>query len=99
MDLFKMMKNAKNLQENMQKLQAEIEAIRVSGEAGGGMVKVVLNGKGELTGLDIDPDFLRNSDKTMLEDLIISAHSLARLEMERQVAQKGQSAIGQLSAG
>ena len=94
MDLMKMMKNAKGLQETMQKLQSEMETMAIEGNAGGGMVKITLNGKGEMKGLQLDRDLLRSCEPDMLEDLMIAAHQDARAKMESVVAEKGQSMLG-----
>ena len=62
MDIMKMMKQAKEMQDKMQSMQSELAEETVEGTAGGGMVTVTLNGKGEMSGLKLDsslmnPDF------------------------------------------
>lgn len=66
------MKQAQKMQEEMQKAQAEIAAMEMTGESGGGLVKVVLNGAHECKRVSID-DSLMQDDKEMLEDLIAAA--------------------------
>lgn len=66
------LKQAQAMQENLQKAQAEVAQITATGEAGGGMVKVTLNGKHEAARVEIDPALL-SEDKEMLEDLIAAA--------------------------
>lgn len=67
-----MMRQAQQMQENMQKAQAELAAIEVTGESGAGMVKVVLNGQHEAKQVIIEPKLL-TQDKDMLEDLVTAA--------------------------
>jgi len=67
-----MMKQAQAMQANMQKVQAEIANIEVSGESGGGMVKVLMTGKHEVKRVQIEPA-VAGEDREMLEDLIAAA--------------------------
>jgi len=67
-----LMKQAQQMQENMQKAQAEIASLEVTGEAGGGMVSVVMTGKHDLKRVTIDPA-LMEEDKEMIEDLLAAA--------------------------
>ena len=67
-----MMKQAQQLQASMQKAQEEIAALEVSGEAGGGMVKVTVNGRHEVKRVQIEPS-LMGDDREMLEDLVAAA--------------------------
>ena len=66
----KIMKQAKQMQDQMMKTQKELESMEIEGNSGGGAVKAVINGKKELLSLDIDSELL-NDDKEVLEDLII----------------------------
>ncbi len=66
------MKQAQAMQEKMQKMQAEIAAIEVTGEAGAGLVKVTMLGNHNVRRVSID-DSLMQDDKDMLEDLIAAA--------------------------
>tara|TARA_Y100001970_G_scaffold84068_1_gene106154 strand:+ start:914 stop:1225 length:312 start_codon:yes stop_codon:yes gene_type:complete len=67
-----MMKKAQQMQKEMARIQKEIEELEVDGQSGGGMVKVVVNGKKRLVSIDVDPEVVKE-DKDILEDLIISA--------------------------
>lgn len=67
-----LMKQAQQMQANLQKAQAELEKMEVTGESGGGMVKVTLTGRHEARRVEIDPSLL-SEDKEMLEDLIAAA--------------------------
>lgn len=80
-----MMKQAEALQRNMQKAQEEIARMEVVGEAGGGMVKVTMNGKHEVQKVQIEPAVI-GEDREMLEDLVAAAinDAVRRVETESQ---------------
>ena len=67
-----MFKKAQELQSQMEKAQEELNSIEIEGQAGGGMVSVIVNGHKELVSLDIDPEILKE-DKEMIEDMILAA--------------------------
>ena len=67
-----LMRQAQQMQETMQKAQAELAEIEVTGESGAGMVKVTLNGRHEAKKVLIEPKLL-GEDKDMLEDLLVAA--------------------------
>lgn len=67
-----LMKQAQQLQENMQKAQEELARMEVTGQAGGGVVSVVMTGRHEVRRVVIDPKLL-GDDKEMLEDLVAAA--------------------------
>lgn len=67
-----LMKQAQQMQEDMQKAQQEIAEMQVQGESGAGLVKVIMNGEHEINKIDID-DSLVGDDKEMLEDLVAAA--------------------------
>lgn len=85
-----LMKQAQQLQANMQKAQAEIAAIEVTGESGGGMVKVTINGRHEAKRVQIDPS-VPLDDREMIEDLVAAAFNDAvhRLEATSQEKMSG----------
>jgi len=87
-----MMKQAQMLQANMQKAQAEIATIQCVGEAGGGMAKITMTGKHEVTRVQIDPSLL-SDDKEMLEDLIAAAINDAVHKIEKATQEKMQGAM------
>jgi nucleoid-associated protein EbfC len=78
------MRQAQQMQENMQKEQAKLE---VTGESGGGMVKVVLNGRHEAKKVTIEPKLL-SEDLEMLEDLIAAAINDASRKVEESTREK-----------
>ena len=67
-----LMKQAQKMQEDLQKAQEELAKAEVEGQAGGGLVKVVINGRHEVRRIHIDPS-LMDDDKEMLEDLVAAA--------------------------
>jgi len=82
-----LMKQAQKMQEDMQKAQAELATMEVEGQAGGGMVKVTMNGRHEIRRVNID-DSLMSDDKDMLEDLIAAAVNDAVRKVEQQSSDK-----------
>ena len=68
-----LMRQAQKLQEQMTKAQEDIEAREFSAQVGGGMVSVTVNGKHELTGIQIKPECLDPEDVEMLQDLVMAA--------------------------
>jgi DNA-binding YbaB/EbfC family protein len=82
-----LMRQAQQMQETMKKAQAELADLEVRGEAGAGMVKIVLNGRHEAKTITIEPKLLAE-DKDMLEDLVVAAindavHKLAAQSQEK----------------
>jgi len=90
-----MMKQAQQLQANMQRAQAEIANLEVTGESGGGMVKITINGKHESKRVQIDAS-LMGDDKDMLEDLVAAAINDATHKLEQATQAKMSSAMAGL---
>ena len=67
-----LMKQAQQMQNNLQKVQAEIAEMEVEGQSGSGLVKVTMNGKHEVKRVNIDTSLMQD-DKEMLEDMIVAA--------------------------
>lgn len=88
-----LMKQAQEMQKNMQVAQEELAKMEVTGEAGGGMVKVSMTGKHELVKVDIDDSLM--DDKEMLEDLFAAAVNSA----SRRVDEVTQEKMGGLTGG
>ncbi|HKQ15263.1 MAG TPA: YbaB/EbfC family nucleoid-associated protein [Steroidobacteraceae bacterium] len=89
-----MMKQAQQLQANMQRAQAEIAALEVTGEAGGGMAKVTMTGRHEVRRVSLDASIVSSDDKDMLEDLIAAAVNDAVQKLERVSQEKMASVMG-----
>ena len=88
------MKQAQQVQENLQKTQSEIANREVTGEAGAGMVKVVMTGRHDVRRVDIDPALLKD-DKEMLEDLLAAAVN----DANRKVEKMSQELMSNVAAG
>ncbi|WP_157217554.1 YbaB/EbfC family nucleoid-associated protein [Flavisphingomonas formosensis] len=76
------LKMAANVQDELQKAQANLDTIEVEGVSGGGLVKVKASAKGRIIGVDIDESLLNPSEKQMLEDLIAAALNDARAKAD-----------------
>ncbi|MBB3061956.1 YbaB/EbfC family nucleoid-associated protein [Microbulbifer rhizosphaerae] len=86
------------MQEKMQKVQQQLEELRVCGEAGAGMVKVTMNGRHDVTRVEIDPGLL-GEDKEMLEDLLAAAVNDAVRRVEEETRQLQKEQLGGLASG
>ncbi len=87
-----MMKQVQQMQAKMAEMQAELETAEVEGTSGGGMVKVVANGKNEIQSITIDPEVVDKEDVEMLQDLIVAAINQAH-EKSSEMQQSRMSAI------
>jgi hypothetical protein len=92
MDLQKMLKSAKEMQD---RLQREMAALRTEGSSGGGMVIVVLDGHKALQSIRIDPEVAGREDVEMLQDLIVAAFNDGAAKVDEALAEK----LGGLGAG
>jgi DNA-binding YbaB/EbfC family protein len=92
--LGEMMKKAQEMQENMQKAQRELASKEVTGEAGGGLVSVVMRGTHEVNRVSIDRSLV-GEDVDMLEDLIAAAINDAVHKVEKT----NQAAMQEMTAG
>jgi nucleoid-associated protein EbfC len=84
LDIMKMMGKMKEVQERLKQAQDNLATLKISGEAGGGMVNVIVNGKKQLISIDIDPLLLKAEDKIMVQDLIVAAVNKANEEADIQ---------------
>ena len=85
----------KQLQQAQEKIQREIAELRIEAAAGGGMVKVVMNGEKQLQSITIDPEAVSKEDVEMLQDLILAAINEAARKVDTAVQEK----VGGLTAG
>jgi nucleoid-associated protein EbfC len=95
-NLMDMMKQAKQLQEKMAEMQSAVEAVTQTGTAGAGLVSVTLNGKGAMSEVKIDPSLLKDTEREILEDLIVAAHQDAKAKIEEVLQSKMQELAGGL---
>jgi DNA-binding YbaB/EbfC family protein len=96
MNLGAMMKQIQEMQAKMQEAQAKLEANQVTGQSGGGMVKITMNGKGTLSSVAIDPSLMKPEEKEILEDLLVAAHNDAKSKAERMMAESLKDMTGGL---
>lgn len=89
-----LMKQAQKMQEDMQKAQEELANLEVTGQAGGGMVSVVMTGRHDVKRVSIDPSLMKD-DKDMLEDLFAAAVN----DAVRQVEKRSQERMAGMTAG
>jgi DNA-binding YbaB/EbfC family protein len=83
---------AQQMQQEMLRIQAELEAATVDGSAGGGVVSATVTGKQELVGITIDPSVVDAEDVEMLQDLVVAAVNDA-LRASRELAEQKMSAV------
>jgi DNA-binding YbaB/EbfC family protein len=93
-NLSNLMKQAQQMQENFQKAQEELANMEVTGEAGAGLVKVVMTGRHDMRRVSIDPS-LMSEDKEMLEDLITAAVN----DAVRKIEKTSQDRLSGMTAG
>lgn len=96
-NLGNMMKQFQKMQAKMEEMQAELEQTRVEGTAGGGMVKVVANGKQDILEIKIDPEVVDPDDVEMLQDLIVAAVNQARQKAQELQAEQMSALTGGLN--
>jgi DNA-binding YbaB/EbfC family protein len=95
-NLMGVMKQMGEMQARMQKMQEDLGAMEIAGQAGGGLVKVTLNGKGEMKKVSIDPSLMKPEEGEILEDLIVAAAQDARARLDVEVQAKMQEIAGGL---
>ncbi|MHA3841568.1 YbaB/EbfC family nucleoid-associated protein [Sphingomonas aestuarii] len=86
---------AQNVQSELEKAQANLDAIEVEGVSGGGLVRVKASAKGRIIGIQIDDSLLQPSEKQMLEDLITAAINDTRAKADAA----SQAEMSKLSSG
>ncbi len=90
MNIGKMMQQAKKMQEDMQKMQAEMAETEVVGESGGGMVKVTMTGAHQIRRIEIDQSLWDEQDKDLVEDLVAAAVNAATQTVEAKIKEQQQ---------
>ena len=94
-DFLGLMKQAAQMQQKMEAMQAELDQVTVEGTAGGGVVTMTLSAKGELRAVSIDSSLMKADEKEILEDLLVAAHADARRKAEAVLQDK----VKQLTGG
>ena len=94
-DIMGLMKQAKEMQAKMEAMQSEIADLRAEGVSGGGLVKVILDGKGVMVTIEIDSSLAGEDEMSIVEDLVMAAHNDAKEKLEVATAEKSR----ELTAG
>ena len=94
-DIMKLLQQAQQMQGRLQQIQDELQQRTVTASAGGGMVTVNADGKGQVRSIKIDPSVVNPSDVEMLEDLIL----VALTDVQRRAAALAQEEMGKLTGG
>ena len=92
-DFNDLISQAKKMQEKMKKTQEALKKIEVEGVSGGNLVKVIMNGDGELKKVDFDESVFKES-KEVLEDLIVAAHNDAKSKLSKKTSEEISKATG-----
>jgi DNA-binding YbaB/EbfC family protein len=92
-----MMKQAQEMQAKMAEMQEGLEALEISGAAGGGLVSVTLNGKGEMRAIKIDPSLVQADEIEVLEDLVTAAFNDAKIKVEAHMQEEMAKLTGGLN--
>ena len=98
-DMNKLMEQAAQMQEQVQKMQDEAANETADASVGGGMVKVTANGAGEVLSISISPDAIDPDDPEALADLVLAGVNEALRSARAAVEAKAQALIGQLGLG
>ncbi len=95
-NLSEIMKNLGGLKSQMEDVRKRLSQMKITGESGAGMVKVVMNGDGTVTGVDIEKELLSAENKEMLEELVISAVNDAHKRSREAMAHEMKKVTGNL---
>ncbi len=94
-NMMDMMKKAKEMQAKMNEMQEELANSEIIGNAGGGLVSITINGKGDMRSIKIDESLIKDGDIEIIEDLILAAHADAREKLEKESKEK----MAEMAAG
>ena len=87
-NLADIMKQVSSMQSKMGDMQNKLESLVIVGQSGGGLVKVSMNGKGNLQSVTIDPSLMKEDEREILEDLLVAAHADARARLKPRQQKK-----------
>ena len=96
-DLNSLMQQAQAMQQRMTDAQEKIAALEVEGTSGGGMVKLVLKGTGELARVDLDESLMAPGEGEVVSDLIVAAHADAKRKLDAAQGELMREAAGPLA--
>jgi hypothetical protein len=94
-NISQIMKQAKAMQEKMAEAQKKVEETEVEGSSGGGVVKVIMDGKYNLKKINIDPNLVDKDEVEVLEDLVVAAIN----DASKKVAENMNNQLGSISSG
>jgi DNA-binding YbaB/EbfC family protein len=96
-DIGGLMKQAQAMQQKLAEAQEKVASLEVEGTSGGGMVRLVLKGTGELKVVEMDDSLMVPGEGDVLSDLLVAAHAVARQKLEAQTAELMKAAAGPLA--
>jgi len=95
-DFTDLITQAKKMQEKMQKTQEALKKIEVEGVSGGGAIRVIMNGDGELKKISLGENLFKES-KEIVEDLIVAAHNDAKSKLKKKTSEEISKVTGDVS--
>ena len=95
-NLADIMKQVQSMQSRMEDMQSKLESVAVTGQSGAGLVKVTMNGKGAVKGIEIDPSLMKADEREILEDLLVTAIGDAKAKVDASAADEMKSLTGGL---
>ena len=90
----KMMKQAQELQNKMSEAQKKVEQLEAEGSSGGGLIKIIIDGKNLVKSLHIDDSLINSEEKEILEDLIVAAFNDAKEKIQKKISDEMSSITG-----
>ncbi|HEX3700200.1 MAG TPA: YbaB/EbfC family nucleoid-associated protein [Phenylobacterium sp.] len=96
-DLSSIMKQAQVMQQKLAEAQARLAELEIEGTSGGGMVRLVIRGSGELARLDIDESLMAPGEAEVVADLVVAAHADAKRKLDAEQAEVMKQAAGPLA--
>jgi len=95
-DIMGMMSKVREMQGRMEEMQAELAEMEIEGQAGGGMVRVTMSGKGDIRKVRIDPALMKPDEAEIVEDLVMAAAADAKSKVEGVMQSKMADVTGGL---
>ena len=89
-----MMKQAQELQNKMSEAQKKVEQLEAEGSSGGGLIKIIIDGKNLVKSLHIDDSLISSEEKEILEDLIVAAFNDAKEKIQKKISDEMSSITG-----
>ena len=89
-----MMKQAQELQNKMSEAQKKVEQLEAEGSSGGGLIKIIIDGKNLVKSVHIDDSLMNSEEKEILEDLIVAAFNDAKEKIQKKISDEMSSITG-----